>query len=108
MYVARRDNFAFETTLSGRHYARTIPDWQAKGYKVKLVFLRLPDVQLAVQRVRVRVKQGGHNVPDEIIRRRYETDWKNFEKIYKRLVDVWMLYDNSGEKPLLIDAGGKK
>ena len=107
-HVARRENFAFETTLSGRHYARTIPDWQAKGYKVKLVFLSLTDVQLAVQRVRVRVKQGGHNVSDEIIRRRYETGWKNFEGIYKSLVDVWMLYDNSGEKPILIDAGGKK
>jgi len=107
-HVAKRENFAFETTLSGRHYARTIPDWQANGYKVKLVFLSLTDVQLAVQRVRVRVKQGGHNVSDEIIRRRYETGWKNFEGIYKSLVDVWMLYDNSGEKPLLIDAGGKK
>lgn len=107
-HVARRENFAFETTLSGRHYARKIPDWQAKGYKVKLVFLSLTDVQLAVQRVRVRVKQGGHNVSDEIIHRRYETGWKNFEGIYKSLVDVWMLYDNSGEKPLLIDAGGKK
>ena len=107
-HVARRDNFAFETTLSGRHYARTIPDWQTNGYKVKLVFLSLTDVQLAVQRVRVRVKQGGHNVSDVIIRRRYETGWKNFEGIYKSLVDVWILYDNSGEKPILIDAGGKK
>lgn len=107
-HVARRENFAFETTLSGKHYARTIPVWQSKGYQIKLIFLSLKGVQLAIERVRVRVKQGGHNVPDDIIRRRYETGWINFEKIYKELVDVWMLYDNSGEKPILIDAGGKE
>jgi len=106
-HVAKLENFAFETTLSGRHYARTLPDWQAKGYKVKLVFLSLADVKLAIERVRVRVKQGGHNVPDGVIRRRYEAGWENFEQLYKNLVDCWLLYDNSGSRPILIDTGGK-
>jgi predicted ABC-type ATPase len=106
-HVAKRDNFAFETTLSGRHYARILPDWQAKGYQVKLVFLRLADVKLAIERVRVRVKQGGHNVPEDVNRRRYESGWRNFENLYKDLVDYWLLYDNSGTNPILIDAGGK-
>ena len=106
-HVRRRDSFAFETTLSGRRYARMIPRWQSKGYRIKLVFLHLTDVKLAIERVRVRVKQGGHDVPEDIIRRRYETGWKNFQGVYKYLVDAWVLYDNSGEKPVLLGAGGK-
>jgi predicted ABC-type ATPase len=106
-HVRRRESFAFETTLSGRRYARMIPRWQSKGYRIKLVFLHLTDVKLAIERVRVRVKQGGHDVPEDIIRRRYETGWKNFQEVYKYLVDAWVLYDNSGEKPVLLEAGGK-
>lgn len=105
--VRRRKSFAFETTLSGRRYARMIPQWQSKGYRIKLVFLYLTDVKLAMERVRVRVKQGGHDVPEDIIRRRYETGWKNFQEVYKHLVDAWVLYDNSGENPVLLEAGGK-
>jgi len=84
-----------------------IPDWQRLGYKVKLVFLYLPDVEIAIERVRYRVQQGGHNVPERIIRRRYEKGWYNFHKIYKKLVDAWVLFDNSGRTPRLIDEGEK-
>jgi predicted ABC-type ATPase len=106
--VRRRESFAFETTLSGRRYARMIPRWQSMGYRIKLVFLYLTDVMVAIERVRVRVKQGGHNIPEDIIRRRYEAGWKNFQEVYKGLVNAWVLYDNSGEKPVLLDAGGKQ
>jgi len=106
-HVRRMESFAFETTLSGRRYSREIPRWQRIGYRVKLVFLRLANVTIAIERVRVRVKQGGHPIPEEVIRRRYETGWKNFQEVYKDLVDVWVLYDNSGEKPVLLDTGGK-
>jgi predicted ABC-type ATPase len=107
-YVRERRSFAFETTLSGRRYARMIPRWQSFGYSTKLVFLFLQDVRIAIERVRVRVRQGGHDVPEDVIRRRYEAGWQNFQQIYRKLVDTWVLYDNSGETPFLMDAGGKK
>jgi len=107
-HVRRRESFAFETTLSGRRYGRMIPRWQRMGYHIKLVFLYLTDVTVAIERVRVRVKQGGHNIPEDVIRRRYEAGWENFQEVYKDLVDVWVLFDNSGEKPVLLDTGGKQ
>ena len=91
--------------LSGRLYDRYIRQWQEIGYRVKLIFLSLPDVELAVERVRIRVAQGCHDVDELVIRRRFDKGWNNFHNIYKRLVDAWVLYDNSGESPQLIDAG---
>jgi predicted ABC-type ATPase len=104
-YVGRRESFAFETTLSGRLYVRYIRQWQETGYRIKLIFLSLPDVEIAVERVRIRVAQGGHNVDEPVIRRRFDKGWNNFHNIYKNLVDAWVLYDNSGESPQLIDEG---
>jgi len=104
-YVGRRENFAFETTLSGRLYARHIRQWQETGYRIKLIFLSLPNVEIAVERVEIRVAQGGHNVDDSVIRRRFDKGWNNFHNIYKNLVDAWALYDNSYESPQLIDVG---
>lgn len=106
-HVSIWESFAFETTLSGKTYARMISQWRRKGYKIKLVFLYLPDVTTAIERVKNRVRQGGHNVPEQTIRRRYEKGWHNFQHLYKQLVDAWVLYDNSGEKPRLIDEGEK-
>jgi predicted ABC-type ATPase len=97
--VAQRRGFAFETTLSGRAYARQIPTWRAQGYHVKLVFLSLPSADMAVARVSARVAQGGHSIPDEVIRRRFDTGLRNFHGLYKRLVSAWVLYDNSGTTP---------
>lgn len=104
-HVRKGESFAFETTLSGRHYAQLIPRWREQGYKVKLIFLSLPTPAMAVERVRVRVTQGGHDVPAEVIRRRFFSGRWNFDNVYRKLVDVWVLYDNSGKKPLLLDAG---
>lgn len=104
-HVRKGESFAFETTLSGRHYALLIPQWRERGYKVKLIFLSLPTPAMAVERVRVRVAQGGHNVPPDVIRRRFFSGRRNFDNIYRKLVDVWVLYDNAGEKPLLLDEG---
>lgn len=73
-----------------------------------LVFLRLESVELALERVRVRVAQGGHNLPEDVIRRRFEQGRRNFGELYRPLVDSWQLYDNSGETPLLVDAGTPK
>ena len=107
LHERRRESFAFETTLSGRSYAKRIPRWQELGFRVKLIYLCLEDVRVAIERVRVRVRQGGHDVPEEVIRRRFMTGWSNFNLIYKRLVDTWVLYDNSGERPIFLDTGGR-
>ena len=106
-HARRGDSFAFETTLSGRRYIRMIPEWQRMAYRIKMIFLHLPDVAVAINRARVRVKQGGHNIPKDVIRRRYEAGLKNFHELYKDRVDVWVVFDNSGEKPVLLEAGGK-
>ena len=105
-HVLKGESFAFETTLSGRGYGRMIPEWQAIGYRVKLIFLSLPNVEMAIERVATRVVQGGHHVPEAIIRRRFEAGRRNFNKIYKSLVDAWTLYDNSGEAPDMLEQGG--
>ncbi len=98
-HALRGESFAFETILSGRGYSRRIPLWREQGYRVKLFFLQLPTPEMAIARVAQRVLEGGHDVPEGVIRRRFETGWRNFELIYRDLVDGWILYDNSGEEP---------
>jgi len=104
-HVRRRQSFAFETTLAGRAYARRFPCWRAAGYSMHLVFLKLDSVELAVERVAVRVAQGGHNVPESVIRRRFAQGWRHLNDVYRPLVDSWRIYDNSGEMPELIETG---
>jgi len=105
--VKQQKSFAFETTLSGRAYAQAIPKWQALGYHVKLIFLNLPNAEMAMARVAARVAQGGHNIPEEVIRRRFSAGLHNFENMYKNIVNAWILYDNSGSIPVLLDWGEK-
>ena len=102
-HVRRRQSFAFETTLSGLSYARMIPEWRALGYEVKLFFIRLDTPEAAVRRVRGRVSDGGHNVPAEDVRRRFDRGLENFEEIYKPLVDGWALYNGSVSPPALLE-----
>lgn len=103
--VRQRHSFAFETTLSGLSYARQIPAWRAAGYHVQLIFLQLPPVELALARVAARVSQGGHSVPDAVLHRRFLAGAENFRCVYRPLVNRWLLYDNSGDTPNLIDEG---
>lgn len=105
--VHRQKNFAFETTLSGRTYARNIADWQEFGYQVKLIFLSLPQVEMAIARVASRVTQGGHFVPEHVVRRRFAAGLINFKSLYQPVVDTWIHYDNSGIAPKLIEWGEK-
>jgi predicted ABC-type ATPase len=102
----RRADFAFETTLAGRAYARWIRQVQRRGYDFHFVYLWLRDVEVAVQRVRRRVALGGHDVPEATIRRRYEAGLVNFFTIYQPLAKSWRFYDNSTETdPVLIAQG---
>ena len=104
-YEAQGAGFAFETTLSGFGYLRHIGRWRAMKYHVSLFFLRLPDVETAVARVAERVRQGGHDVPQEVIRRRFLAGWNNFQRHYRAAVDDWALYDNAGDSPELLEWG---
>jgi predicted ABC-type ATPase len=97
------ESFAFETTLSGRGYVPHIRTWRSAGYAVKLIFLRLDNPEEAIARVAQRVLQGGHDVPEPTIRRRFAAGLHNFEHLYVPLVDAWALYDNGRRRPVLLD-----
>lgn len=103
--VRRRESFAFETTLSGLGYLRHIGAWRKSGYHVSLFFLALPTAEFAIARVAERVRQGGHHIPEDVIRRRFEAGRRNFDDRYRAAVDAWALYDNAGEEPDLIEWG---
>jgi predicted ABC-type ATPase len=102
-HASRGVTFAFESTLAGRGYARLVPEWQASGYRVELVFLSLANVDLAIARVATRVAQGGHDIPEQVIRRRFSQGLHNFTNVYRPLVNGWQLYDNSAAVPKLIE-----
>ena len=107
-HVRRGDSFAFETTLSGLGYSRWIPRWQEQGYRVKLFFLGLPAPEAAMARVAQRVSEGGHDVSETVIRRRFHAGRCNFENVYRGLVNEWAEYDNSESIPKLVAEGQRK
>lgn len=102
-HFSARQSFAFETTLSGRAYLRHIRQWQLAGYRVELIFLQLNHADEAVARVQQRVRQGGHDIPEAVIRRRFAAGLQNFHQHYAPVVDAWALYNNAGEAPVLLD-----
>ena len=103
LHTAARVSFAFETTLSGRGYLRLIDQWQAMSYRVKIIFLQLASPDDAIARVALRVSQGGHYIPDEVVRRRFFAGRENFHRLYAPRVQAWALYDTAGDQPLLLD-----
>ena len=108
-YLAKKHaDFAFETTLASKSFAPWIRDLRKTGYDFHLVFLWLPSEGFAVARVAERVRMGGHNVPENTIRRRYHAGIKNFFRLYKSLADFWRVYDNSEPGgPRLIASGSR-
>lgn len=104
--AARRASFAFETTLASRTFAPWIKRLIRGGYAFRLIFLWLPSADTAVTRVRDRVLTGGHAVPEDVVRRRYQAGLKNFFRLYSRLSESWMFLDNSRRgAPTLIAEG---
>nr|WP_314901079.1 zeta toxin family protein [uncultured Deefgea sp.] len=95
LQLVKNKSFAIETTLAGLSYARQIPQWRQQGYVVELFFLALETPELAIERVAQRVKQGGHNIPEDVIRRRFAAGRRNFDQHYKALVNSWALFDNT-------------
>jgi predicted ABC-type ATPase len=100
--VRRRDDFGFETTLSGLSHLKLIHNLKKGGYRVQIFYLWLPTVELALDRVRGRVLRGGHDVPEVVLRRRFNRSIRNFMKNYRLLADLWTFFDNSGETPEIV------
>lgn len=93
--LSENETFAFETTLSTRSYKSKIIEAQEKGYRVTLLFFWLQNVQLATERVKIRVSEGGHNIEPDVIERRYTRGIKNLFDIYLPIVDSAFIFDNS-------------
>jgi predicted ABC-type ATPase len=105
--ASTRRDFAFETTLAGLGHGQWLRQLRSAGYRSHLVFLALPSAALAVARVAARVQQGGHGVPEHVVRRRYEAGLRNLFASYIPAVDDWQVYDNSDlSGPRLIASGG--
>jgi predicted ABC-type ATPase len=103
-YTKAGESFAFETTLSGAHYLQRIQEWKDLGYSVKLWFIALSSPELAISRVKERVAQGGHNISEEVIRRRYTAGLENLPK-YQKVVKSWVLLDGDKTPPEQTDQG---
>lgn len=101
----RGEGFAFETTLSGLGYLRHIRQWRKQGYHISLYFLCLPNPETAIARVASRVRQGGHDIPEPVIRRRFTSGLSNFRQHYRHAVNDWALYDNTGTEPAMLEWG---
>lgn len=100
-------DFAFETTLSTKTYRHFIHEAHTRDYFVTLVYFMLSSSDLAIERVKERVASGGHNIPEDVIRRRYSGGLKNLHELYIPICDYWMIIDNS-EHPSMIIAEGYK
>ena len=100
-----REDFAFESTLSGLTYINRLKRWKAVGWRIEIVYLRISSPQLGLRRISTRVKQGGHDVPRRDVLRRFRRSWINFQRAYRLLADEWTVYDNSSDIPKLIEQG---
>ncbi len=101
-------DFAFETTLATRSYVNTVKEAKEKGYFVTILYFWLNSPELAVERVKIRVQEGGHHIPEEIIRRRYDLGISNLFKLYIPIADYWMFINNSGTPFEIIAEGQEK
>jgi predicted ABC-type ATPase len=100
--AARREDFSFETTLAGRGYAALLREMRAAGYRIRLDFLWIPNLDITRNRVRQRVTKGGHNIPDAVQQRHFQPGIRNLAELYRPLVHYWRLYDNTGDHPHLV------
>jgi predicted ABC-type ATPase len=103
--MSDRQSFAFETTLAGKRNASLIKSASKAGYSVNLIYIWLSSPELALSRVADRVRQGGHPVPDDVVRRRYSRGLVNFFRLYRPLANTWTLCDNSGRELLIVAQG---
>ena len=107
MLLQGDDSFSIETTLSTRSYSNMIKKAHDNGFTVQLLFFWLPAPEIAVERVKQRVSEGGHNIPVDVIHRRYKAGINNFFNIYCNIVDSWTLVENYSVPRIIIAKGGK-
>ena len=100
--------FSIETTLATKSYLSLVRRAQAKGYRVSIIFFWLNSPELAIKRVAERVQHGGHNIPEDIIRRRYVAGINNLVRLFMPEVDYWAIYDNSDQSRCKVACGKKK
>lgn len=100
--IRRREDFAFETTLSGRTYLRLIERMRNEGWRVELIYLALPSVEMSKLRVAERVAHGGHNIPEQDIERRFPRSLNNLLQSFSHAVDRCVCFMNVGETPVLV------
>ena len=98
-------SFCIETNLAGRGFVRSISGWHIRGYRVSLLFIALRSPEEAIARVADRVAAGGHDVPAEVVRRRWRQGLRALFQVYADLVDDWALLDNSDDEPVLVAQG---
>lgn len=96
------EDFAFETTLASKYFIQFVQDVKKRGYSVTLIYVWVKSVSLAQRRIRHRVAQGGHDIPKDVVRRRYGRGMANLRSSYIPLADVWYVFDNSGSDPVLV------
>jgi len=95
-------DFGFETTLSGKTYVKLLKDLKKKGYLIHLFFLWISNVKLALERIELRVRNGGNHIPEAIVLRRFDRSLPNFFRFYQPLADSWAIFDNSEDVPKMI------
>jgi predicted ABC-type ATPase len=101
-FAQRRVDFGFETTLSGLAHLNLIRRLKRRRYKTNIFYLWVPSADAALSRVRERVSSGGHDIPERIVRRRFDRSIRNFLGRYRKLADSWTLFNNSSKAPSLI------
>ena len=104
--LSKNESFSIETTLATRSYFRLIEKAHQQGYEVTLLFFWLKSPEQAMQRVAERVSKGGHNIPQDIIVRRYYEGIDNLFQIYMPIVDTWILVNNSETPRSIVASGG--
>lgn len=95
--IDEKSPFVIETTLSGRYTTKIIEKLRQEGYRVKMVYIFVETHLLSIERIKIRVLNGGHHVPDDDVIRRFARSKINFWNIYRTMVDSWEIYDNSGK-----------
>ncbi|WP_298747356.1 AAA family ATPase [uncultured Brevundimonas sp.] len=101
--TSARADVVLETTLATRSHAVRIRAWKAAGYRIDLIYLRLPDVEASIARVARRVERGGHGIPEAALRRRFPLSLEYLETVYKPLADCWEVWASGGDTPELLD-----
>ena len=101
--IAARADIVLETTLATRSHARRLRACRAAGYRIELIYLRLPDAEASIARVRRRVERGGHGIPEATLRRRFPLSLDYLETVYKPLMDEWEVYASSDEGLVLLE-----